>query len=201
MTDPAEQERGLLNTDAALVDACRRNEPGAWARLVKRFERLIFTVPRRAGLSQDEAADVFQNVFMRLHEHIGSLQQTDRLQAWLVTTARRETLRHLEQRRRFPGQMPALDAGEDADAYALDQALVDPDPLPEEVLDELQQRHRARLALESLGEPCAGLLKLLYMTEEPVPYADISVRLGMPVGSIGPTRARCLGKLRERLGG
>lgn len=183
--------------DADLIRACRQGDPLAWERLVRRFERLIYTVPRRAGLGADEAADVFQTVFMRLHEHLHALQQPERVQAWLVTTARRETLRLLlERRRNSVGRVAADGADGEADAAA---ELADPDPLPEALLDELQQRHRARRALEALGEPCRGLLGLLYGADEAPPYAEIAARLGMPVGSIGPTRARCLAKLRDAM--
>ncbi len=182
--------------DAELVAACRRGDPGAWERLVQRFERLIFTVPRRAGLGPDEAADVFQTVFMRLHERLDELSQPDRVQAWLVTTAKRETLRLLELQRRSPPPPQARPTSDD-DGPAPEPELVDPDPLPEELLDDLQQRQRVRLAFMAIGEPCHSLLKILYFADEPVPYSEISARLGMPIGSIGPTRARCLAKLRD----
>lgn len=183
-------------SDAELITACRRNEPRAWERLVLRFERLIYTVPRRAGLDADAAANVFQTVFVRLHEHLDTLTQPDRVQAWLVTTARRETLRWLRERQRsVPLRLPAADGDDDADEID----PVDPDPLPEDLLDELQQRHRARTALAALQEPCQSLLGLLYGADDAPPYAEIAARLGMAVGSIGPTRARCLEKLREAM--
>ncbi len=187
--------------DAELIGACRRGDARAWERLVQRFERLIYTVPRRAGLTADDAADVFQTVFMRLHQHLDALQQPERVQAWLVTTARRETLHLLHERRRssverVAGGDGAADGETDAGAE-----LPDPAPLPETLLEELQQRHRARRALEALGEPCRGLLGLLYGADDAPPYAEIAARLGMPVGSIGPTRARCLGKLRAAMEG
>lgn len=182
-------------SDAELIAACRLNEARAWERLVLRFERLIYTVPRRAGLDADEAADVFQTVFVRLHEHLDTLTQPERVQAWLVTTARRETLRRLRERQR---ELPLRKtAASDDDADEIDP--IDPDPLPEDLLDELQQRHRARTALAALHEPCRSLLGLLYGADDAPPYADIATRLGMPVGSIGPTRARCLAKLREAM--
>lgn len=180
--------------DAALVEACRRGETGAWQRLVQRFERLIFTVPRRAGLDADEAADVFQTVFMRLHEHLPSLAQPDRVRAWLVTTARRETLRQLQLKRRnvpLAATVPRADGERGAEPDP-----VDPGPLPEQLLQELQLRHRARTALAHLEEPCRSLLGLLYGGEDSPSYADVAAQLAMPIGSVGPTRARCLDKLR-----
>jgi RNA polymerase sigma factor (sigma-70 family) len=185
-------------SDAELLGACRRGEAQAWQRLVQRFERLIYTVPRRAGLGADEAADVFQTVFMRLHEHLDSLAQPDRVQAWLVTTARRETLRLLQQRQRMQ-PLASASVADDDDERCGEFEAVDPEPLPEVLLDELQRRHLARQAFMALAEPCHTLLELLYYRDEPLPYAAIGAQLGMPVGSIGPTRARCLAKLRESM--
>lgn len=181
-------------SNAELVLACRRGDARAWEQLVLRFERLIYTVPRRAGLTRDDAADVFQSVFERLHKNLESLDRPERVQAWLVTTARRETLRLLGTRRHTVPLTTAGDADEGAGVE-----LADPDPLPEQLLDELQQHHRVRQALQCLAEPCRSLLTLLYGSDEPPPYSDIAARLGVPIGSLGPTRARCLAKLRTQL--
>jgi RNA polymerase sigma factor (sigma-70 family) len=181
----------LLRDDAQLVHACRQGDHRAWEQLVRRYERLIYTIPRRARLGADDAADVFQAVFQRLHEHLDRLQQPERLQAWLVTTARRETLRLLRER----GRTVALTtADDDQTSDAPPPDLVDPDPLPDAVIEELQQRQRVRRALEALSAPCRSLFTLLYCENEPVPYAQISAQLNVPEGSIGPTRARCLAK-------
>jgi RNA polymerase sigma factor (sigma-70 family) len=185
--------------DAELVAACRQGRHRAWEELVLRFERLVFTVPRRAGLTTDEAADVFQTVFLRLHQHLHTLEQPDRVRAWLVTTARRETLSVLRERQPTVPLQPQPFDGADGDAA--EHELPDPGPLPDELLDELQQRHRARTALAALAEPCRSLLGMLYGGDEPLPYAQIVARLGMPMGSIGPTRARCLARLRELMEG
>lgn len=179
-------------SDAALVQACRDGEARAWERLVLRFERLIYTVPRRAGLGSDDAADVFQTVFMRLHQQLHALTQPERVQAWLVTTARRETLHLLRQRKRTT----SLD-GADGDRETFEP--IDPDPLPEELLETLQLQHRVRTALPQLGEPCRSLLETLYGQDEPPSYAAVAAQLGMAIGSIGPTRARCLARLRALL--
>lgn len=179
-------------SDAALVLACRAGAPQAWAQLVRRFERLIYTVARRAGLDAHEAADVFQTVFLRLHEHLDRLAQPDRVQAWLVTTARRETLRRLRER----AQTVSLDG--DAESADVPEPA-DPDPLPEQLLETLQLQQLARQALARLGESCRSLLGLLYGGDEAPPYAEIAARMGLPVGSIGPTRARCLARLRAML--
>jgi RNA polymerase sigma factor (sigma-70 family) len=181
--------------DAELVARCRAGSQVAWRALVTRFQRLIYTVPRRAGLDDDAAGDVFQATFTRLFEHLERLQQPERVQAWLVTTARRETLRWLAERSR-----PHVSAGsgdeDDDDPLA---AVPDPSPLPDALLDDLQQQHRLRRALERLDERSRTLLELLFLADPSPPYAEIAARLGMPEGSIGPTRARALQKLRALL--
>jgi RNA polymerase sigma factor (sigma-70 family) len=84
-------------SDAELAAECRAGRAAAWATLVRRFQRLIYTIPRRAGLGDAEAADIFQTSFARLHENIGRIDDLSRVRAWLVTTARRETLRRLRK--------------------------------------------------------------------------------------------------------
>jgi RNA polymerase sigma factor (sigma-70 family) len=182
-------------TDAQLVAACRRGEQPAWAALVRRYQRLVYTVPRRAGLDEAAAADVFQAAFSKLFEHLARIEQPERVQAWLVTTAKRETLALLRERsRRAAPPAAADDAGDDPL-----ERIADPSPLPEALLDDLQQQQRVRRALERLDERPRRLLTLLFLQDEPLPYSEIAARCGMPEGSIGPTRARALAKLRALL--
>lgn len=182
-------------TDAQLVAACRRGEQPAWATLVRRYQRLIYTVPRRAGLDEAAAGDVFQAVFSKLFEQLDRLAQPERVQAWLVTTARRETLAVLRER----GRWAVLPAAADDDGEDPFERIADPAPLPEAVLDDLQQQHRLRRALQRLDERSRTLLTLLFLEDEPPPYREIAARCAMPEGSIGPTRARALAKLRALL--
>ena len=181
-------------SDAALVARCRAGDAAGWAALVRRYQRLVYTVPRRAGLSEAEAADVFQTAFARLVEHLGRIDDPSRVRAWLVTTARRETLRLLERARRH---VPAHGDGEaDKDPLA---ALADPAPLPDALLAELQQHDRLRRAVERLDARSRAFVELLFLHEPPLAYSEIAARLGIAEGSIGPTRARCLDKLRRLL--
>ncbi|HSQ73683.1 MAG TPA: sigma-70 family RNA polymerase sigma factor [Rubrivivax sp.] len=183
-------------SDDALVQRCRQGEQAAWSTLVRRFQRLIYTIPRRAGLSDDQAADVFQISFQRLHEHLDRIEDASRVRAWLVTTAKRETLRLLQEARRFVALAGSGGDDEDADPLA---AVPDPAPLQDAQLSALQESHRLREAVDRLDPPARQLVELLFLQEEPLPYAEIARRLGIPEGSIGPTRARCLAKLRNVL--
>ena len=182
--------------NAALVARCRGGDARAWAELVHRHQRLVYAVAMRAGLDAHAAADVFQTVFSRLVQHLPRITQPERIQAWIVTTAKREALRvrHLGQRTVSIG---APDDGEEG----LEDSLADEGPLAEDALSELQQLNLLRNALDRLDNRCRDLLSLLFADEdERTAYDDIASRLNMPVGSIGPTRSRCLGKLRQLFG-
>lgn len=174
--------------------ACRRGEEEAWEALVWRYQRLVYSVPRRAGLREDLAAEVFQQVFAKLVEQLGRLEQPGRIGAWLVTTARRESWRI----GRLEAAARVATAGVDENG-AIPDVLDDAPPL-DEALVRLEEQHRVRTAVAALDERCRTLLTLLFFRPEPPPYAEIASVLSTPEGSIGPTRARCLQKLRRLLG-
>lgn len=187
--------------DLDLAALCTQGQPAAWAVMVRRYERLIYTVARRAGLDEHAAADVYQTVCVRLFEHLPVLTQTDRLQAWLVTTSKRETLATLRQRARI-GHLTDRSGGRPDHGEAAEDpwlALPDPAPLAEDLLDDLQQMHRVQMGLQALDLRCRQLLTLLFNDNDTSDYQHISATLGMPEGSIGPTRGRCLSKLRRWL--
>ena len=183
------------STDEGLIFACRRGEAGAWETLVNRYQRLIYTIPRRAGLDEDQAAEVFQRTFAKLFEHLDRIRQPTHIQAWLVTTARRETLRLLRER---SSQRVAFSMDEQ-DAVPNSETVRDSNPLPDETIEQLEEQHLIRTTLMRLGERCRTLLTLLYYSAHPPSYADVAAVLAIPEGSLGPTRARCLEKLRRVL--
>ncbi|MBL8308170.1 MAG: sigma-70 family RNA polymerase sigma factor [Rubrivivax sp.] len=184
--------------DAALVERCRRGDASAWTTLVKRYQRLVYAIVTRAGFDDHGAADVFQTVFSRLVEHLPRLAQPERLQAWIVTTAKREALRAREIGRRTV----SMSRDEDDDMPGLEDTVADDAPLAEEQLSELQQLHRLRLGLDRLDQRCRTLLLLVFRDEdEKLGYDEVARRMDMPAGSLGPTRARCLGKLRKLVEG
>ena len=186
----------MQRTDEQLLLDCRRGDESAWEALVHRYQRLIYAIPRRAGLDEDLAAEVFQEVFSTLLQSIERIEQPARLHAWLVTTARRKTWRLI----RREGGTQSLSPGDDDEGGAgpLD-TLADRAPLPDEALLRLEQQHLVRAALGELDPRCRDLLRMLFYAAEPPPYSEIAARLGTPEGSIGPTRARCLRKLLKLL--
>jgi len=184
-------------SDKHLLLACRRGDETAWETLVHRYQRLIFAIPRRAGLDESESADVFQGVFTTLLEKLHDIEEPDRLHAWLVTTARRKTWRFLAKARAGQKQTASQDIEDATERELLN--LTDNAPLPDQVLLRLEEQHRVRTALSELDDRCRKLLTMLFYAPEPPSYAEIAVALGTSEGSIGPTRARCLGKMLRLL--
>jgi len=177
-------------SDEALVLACRSGDATAWAMLVDRYQRLVYSIARHAGLDHEQSADVFQLVFATLVEHLGRIEQPALIGAWLVTTARHEAWRFSRHERM--ARFASLDAPELAEPLA--------DGLrPESLMLRLEEQQQVRAAVASLDERCRRLLILLFYRTDTAPYAEIAATLGMSEGSIGPTHARCLRKLRDLL--
>lgn len=187
-----------LADDATLVRRCREGDASAWPLLVARYQRLVYAIVSRMGLDEHVAADVFQSVFEKLVQHLPTLREPDRLQAWIVTTAKRDGLAARRHGQRQVSMTKADDAGDSQGSEEWD--IADDSPGAEQRLDELQQLHRLRLGLDRLDERCRELLLLVFRDdEERLGYDEVSRRLNLPLGSIGPTRSRCLGKLRKLL--
>ncbi|MGH2571281.1 MAG: RNA polymerase sigma factor [bacterium] len=164
---------------------CAQGDESAWAVLVHRHGGLVYAIPRRMGLDPSDADDVFQITFASLAEEIGSLRKPDRVRAWLATAAHRVALKARARRRE-----ELLDTAED---------LPDPGELPSEELERLQDRQLVQRALASLSTRCRELLERLYFPKENQDgagsYESVAKDLDMPLGSVGPTRMRCLEKL------
>jgi len=180
----------MEDSDLQLVLACRRGDQLAWEKLVRRYQRLIYAIPLRSGLNEDEAAEIFQDVFTTLFQKLNDIEEPERLQAWLVTTARRKTWRTISSAHgRTRSEV-------NADLLTAEAAAIRHEgPLPDEQLLILEEQQQIRTAISLLDERCATLLQMLFYRPEPAPYVEIATALGIPEGSIGPTRARCLAKL------
>jgi len=167
-----------------LIRAAGEGDEGAWGALVERFQGLIWATARAHRLLPAEAADVTQTTWLRLVENLDRINDPERLGAWLATTARRECLRHIRLRGR------ELMIADDSFFEASTQ-----EPVEQRLV--LHERDAAlRRAFARIGERCQALLRLLSASEPPS-YEEIGAALGMPIGAIGPTRARCLEKLRR----
>lgn len=172
----------------AVGEAVRRaagGDPAAWDDLVDRFSGLVWSVARGHGLGPADAADVAQTTWLRLAESLPRLRDPERVGAWLVTTARRESLRVLK------GCQRHIPAGVDV---GFDRAGPD-DTSPDARMLRRERESALWAAFGALPSLCRTLLRVLL--SEPAPsYAEVSEALDMPIGSIGPRRARCLDRLR-----
>ena len=178
-----------VRPDRELILGCRRGDVDSWERLLDRYEGLVFSVPRRYGLSREDAADITQLTFTILFQSLDTLPEDSYLGAWLATVARRHTWRLLERNRRertnekgFDETTPPLagSATEDIERWDLAECL--------------------RKGLALIDKPCRDLLSNLYLSPEQPSYAEVAAHLNMAVGSVGPTRMRCLRRLRQVLG-
>jgi RNA polymerase sigma factor (sigma-70 family) len=186
----------MERSDEELVLACGQGNDEAWALLVARYQRLLFAIPRRAGLDEETSADILQQTFLRLLENLRNIKQPALIHAWLVTTARRETLSFLRQRQ-TSRQVSLEDNTPEGEARSRD--IPANEPLADEVLLEMETQHRVRLAVMALGDTCRRLLTLLFYQPEQPSYTEVARSLEIKEGSIGPMRARCLQKLHDKL--
>ncbi len=158
-----------------------RDDPGAWAALVDRYARLVYSIPRSYGLPDDVCEDTCQNVFQTVFRKLGQLADVRSLSAWITRITHRETWRQARalrrrQRNESVSQLPVREPSA-------------------EVIEAWEQRYQIDRALRELGGRCEELLRLLFLDPSRPSYQSVAARLGVPVGSIGAWRGRCLKKL------
>ena len=180
-----------MRDDPSVIDLVTRastGDEGAWNEIVERYIPLVWKICLRYQLSAADIEDVGGTVWLGLFEQLGRLREPAALPGWLATTTQRECLRVLKESRRY--ELFGGDPGDGVVPAEADKAMIE-----EEIL--LAERNaKLRAALAELAEDDRRLLTLL-LNDPPLPYARISEILGMPQGSIGPTRARCLARLRR----
>jgi RNA polymerase sigma factor (sigma-70 family) len=168
-----------------LVRTAAAGDNGAWDLLVERYVKLLWAIALRHGLNESDAADVVQTTWLRLLEHIGEIREPARVGSWLATTAQREALRCVARSHRL------VLSGDDTTFDVPDRLQP---PVDEAVLAK-EQAAAAREALDSLPSAWRSLVELL-IQDPPPTYEEIGADLGLPVGSIGPTRGRCVRRMR-----
>jgi RNA polymerase sigma factor (sigma-70 family) len=169
----------------ALVARAAGDDHQAWDELIERYAPLVWTICTRYRLSNHDIEDVSQNVWLLLVEQLGKLREPAALPGWLATTTKRECLRVVMATRRSQQPGSAVDDAPFADEGAIDEEIL------------IAERSAAlRAAFAGLPPHGQHLLAMLFR-DPPCSYAEISARLGIPIGSIGPQRARCLERLRQ----
>jgi RNA polymerase sigma factor (sigma-70 family) len=174
-----------FETDAQLIEACVRRDSEAWRLLVQRYEGLVYQVLRKQGVAPADQPDVFQTVFIRILNSLQQLRDPARLTAWIVITTRRESWRAVEKRR-----ATAAIAGE--------FDVADPDASVDDI-EQWERQQAVQRGLRTIGDRCRRLLQALYFADPPLSYDAVARELGVAIGSIGPTRARCFEKLTAAL--
>jgi RNA polymerase sigma factor (sigma-70 family) len=177
-----EHDRGTRIAD--LVEAARAGSDEALRRIVTEFSPLLWHVARATGLSRSDAEDVLQTVWMRLFAHLDGIHTATALTGWLVVTTRRESWRvHAAGRKVLPAAEDWLESLPDSEAGCEEQVIAD------------DQRRALWTAIQQLPQRCQELLRIVAFVPRP-DYAAVAAELGIPHGSVGPTRSRCLAKLR-----
>lgn len=184
---------GIASDDARLVKRCQAGDQAAWDELVDRYQRLIYAIPRRAGLGEEQAADVFQEVFVTLLEKIDIIEQPDRIRSWIVTTAKFKTWGIIRGSKGY--YSPETEEEMEAEMAA----IRDESPLADEMLIELEEQHLIREALKRIEERCQTILSMIYLTDPSASYAEVAAAIGVGETSISPLRSRCLKKLEKVL--
>ncbi len=171
-----------------LLERCKRGDTDAWDLLVRRFNGLVYSIARKYRLNNDDSSDVFQATFTALHRNLDKIEHGAALPKWLSVTASRESQRIYRISTRT----------ESFDAMSLDELVSREDEVAERDAIASIRGQAVRDSLLELPKRCRDLLTGLYL-EESTDYASVASRLGIPMGAIGPTRARCLEKLRKNL--
>ena len=175
---------GETVSDDELVRLCLRRDEQAWRELIRRYRRLMYSIP--VAFRHPDPDEVFQAVAVKLFQNLGKLRKRGSLGSWIAVTARRECLAARKSQRR---SLSIEDHPENE--------LVEEPPDVAQALHNVECEHTLLIALEKLDSLCRALLRALYI-EDPTPaYKEIAERIDRPIGSLGPTRGRCLGKLRE----
>jgi len=172
---------------ATLLRAASEGDQEAWNAITDRFTSLLWSVARSYRLGSDDAEDVVQNTWLRLLENLTRIDNPEALPGWLATTARREALGILRRRGRT-----VLTRDEDLGVDLADPASTELDS----ALLEDERDVELWASFAKLPERCQQLLRVLMAVDRPV-YAEVSAAFDMPIGSIGPTRMRCLERLRK----
>jgi len=174
-------KRLKIPIDSQLIERCLKGDQAAWTDLVSRYQRLVYSVAHTLCPPGEEVSDIFQQVWLELYQHLGELRNVEALPAWLITVTRRQMFALMRSKRNT----------EPLDADIEERA---------EEIRQIEREHTIERGLDQLPERCRKLINFLYFDSREPSYAEIADSLNMPEASVGPTRARCLEKLRKLIG-
>lgn len=177
-------------TDEALIVMCRKGDGNAWNTLVERYKNLVYSIPLRFRMPDEDAADTFQAVWLDLYSELDKLREPAALRGWLVSAASHKCLHWKAREARRAGSALGRDA---------DMDIADARPLINEIGLEAEKDQLVRDAMRSIPERCRKMLRMLFFEQPPRPYAEVAKELGLAEGSIGFIRGRCLQKMKKAL--
>lgn len=172
--------------DAALVAACQAGDERAWSALIAKYKQLVYSVPRKYRMSDEDAADIFQAVWIELYNELPKLRNANSIRGWLLTVASHQAF-HLKRKSVTRAQREGAEFDEE-----LAPVAAEPEP---DLLQEAEREQTLREAIAQLSSRCQEMVRLLFYQEPPMPYAQVAERLGLAIGSIGFIRGRCLQRL------
>ena len=184
-----EKERAPHSSDEKLIKACLKGDAEAWAALIDKYKNLIYSIPVKFGMYQD-AGDIFQAVCVDLMSELPNLRERRALPKWLMQTCYHRCL----QQRRISGRLVELEP-----EHAEKPVHTDDNPLPEQMLVQLEQEQLLRAVIAEMPDRCERLIQMLFFETPARPYDEIAKELGLATGSIGFIRGRCLAQLRKQL--
>jgi len=177
-------------SDERLVRACLKGDDDAWAALIDKYRRLIYSIPVRYGASPEDAGDIFQLVCLELFAHLRELRKAGALPGWIATVTAHQSF-HWKRRQRRRADREVTDV--DVEGLGLHASA------PVEITEAAAQERMLHDATVNLSPRCRELIRLLFYTDPPLPYKDVARQLGLAVGSIGFIRGRCLERLAKTL--
>lgn len=176
--------------DARLVESCLRGDERAWAALIEKYKRLVYSIPLKYRATPEDAADVFQAVCLELYNELPRLRQVESLPSWLITVTTHQCF-HWKRKHQRRTQ---VEGGEISSEPAANG-----EPSPVELLHEAEREQAVRQALLELPTRCQEMIRLLFYRQPPLPYSEVACRHGLATGSIGFIRGRCLKRLQRIL--
>lgn len=176
--------------DAALVAACQAGDERAWSALIAKYKQLVYSVPRKYRMSDEDAADIFQAVWIELYNELPKLRNANSIRGWLLTVASHQAF-HLKRKSVTRAQREGAEFDEE-----LAPVAAEPEP---DLLQEAEREQTLREAIAQLSSRCQEMVRLLFYQDPPMPYAQVAERLGLAIGSIGFIRGRCLQRLQKFL--
>ena len=176
-------------SDQRLVRSCLGGDERAWSALVEKYKNLVYSIAVKCGAQPDEAADLFQAVWVDVYRELGDLRKQASLRSWLISITRHKCY-HWRRRQKREATLASAVADFESD----DRLAIDP-----VALDELERHQLVREAVFRLPERCRKLIRLLFYSQPPVRYREVAKQLGLAVGSIGFIRGRCLKRLQKSL--